>query len=72
VFEGLATLSMDEAYVRERAIQTRQKHTYDGVGEGISRGFRDFGIGLSKGIIGLLVFLSIFIDLIQILLINIH
>ncbi len=51
---GLATLSMDEVYYRERELALRRdKPTY--VGEGIALGIRDLGFGVYKGITGFIV-----------------
>lgn len=44
---------MDKTYVREREARSRKKPTY--VGEGIALGLHDFGIGLFKGISGIVV-----------------
>lgn len=49
---------MDTSYVREREVSTREKPNY--VGEGIALGIRDFGIGIYKGIAGIIVKIFIF------------
>lgn len=48
-----ATLTMDDDYKRERAARSavQAKHA----GEGIMYGFRDFGIGLYKGVTGVVL-----------------
>jgi len=50
--KGLATLSMDESYVRERELSRWEKPT--NVPEGIASGARDFAIGVYKGVTGII------------------
>ncbi len=51
------TLTMDEDYQRERAIRKQKKAQH--VGEGFVYGITDFGIGLYKGITGVVVRTSV-------------
>ena len=52
--KGLATLSMDEAYMRERELSLGvDKPHY--IGEGIALGIRDLGLGIYKGLTGIVV-----------------
>jgi hypothetical protein len=51
--KGLAALSMDQQYVREREINGRKKPIY--VGEGIALGIKELGTGLYNGITGIIV-----------------
>jgi vacuolar protein sorting-associated protein 13A/C len=46
-----ATLTMDDDYQRERAARAANQAKH--AGEGIAYGFRDFGIGIYKGITGI-------------------
>jgi hypothetical protein len=52
--KGVSTLSMDEQYMRERqerSVREKPKH----VGEGVLLGVRDLGLGIFKGITGIVV-----------------
>jgi len=48
--KGLATLAMDETYIREREKRTRHKSKW--IGEGIALGMRDLGVDLYNGVTG--------------------
>jgi hypothetical protein len=49
---GLATLTMDDSYLHERELSNQMKPQH--VGEGISLGFREFAMGLYKGMSSLI------------------
>lgn len=51
--KGLATLSMDSEFVKQREITARRKPKF--VGEGIALGIQDFGNGVYKGVSSLFV-----------------
>jgi len=50
--KGVATLSMDDSYIRQREMSGREKATY--VGEGIALGARDLGTSVYKGLTGVM------------------
>ena len=51
--KGLATLAMDENYLREREMRSRHKPKY--IGEGIALGIRDLGVDVYHGVTGVFV-----------------
>jgi hypothetical protein len=53
VGKGLATLAMDEGYLREREIRSRYKPKT--VGEGIALGIRDLSVDIYHGVTGVVV-----------------